>query len=99
MARNPLAGRKRADMAEQKMIEIVQKALRERGAPEDVVAAGQFMPRGHTGSLFAGGLVGDALGGPGGELADSVATVAGSVAGAHMHDAASGLPSTLLVGV
>jgi hypothetical protein len=57
------------------------------------------MPRGHTGSLFAGGLVGDALGGPGGELADSVATVAGSVAGAHMHDAASGLPSTLLVGV
>jgi len=86
-------------MAEQTMVELVQTALRERGAGEDVVAAGQFMPRGHTGSLFAGGLVGDALGGPGGDLADAIATVGGSVAGAHMHDAASGLPSTLLVGV
>jgi hypothetical protein len=86
-------------MAEQQMVEAVEAALRERGTGEDVVAAGQFMPRGHTGSLFAGGLVGDTLGGPAGDLADSIATVGGSLAGAHLHDAASGLPSTLLVGV
>src|SRR3954463_2928917 len=86
-------------MAEEQMIQAVQTALQEQGVGEDVVAAGQFMPRGHTGSLFAGGLVGDALGGPGGDLADAIATVGGSLAGAHLHDAASGLPSTLLGGV
>lgn len=86
-------------MAEEDMVRIVQTAIQEQGPREEVVAAGQFMPRGHTGALFAGGFVGDAIGGPGGELADSVATVGGSVAGMHMHDAASGLPSNLLVGV
>jgi hypothetical protein len=86
-------------MAETTMVQAVETALREQGSAEDVVAAGQFMPRGHTGSMFAGGLVGDTLGGPAGDLADAVATVGGSVAGAHLHDAASGLPSNLLVGV
>ena len=43
------------------MVEIVESALRELGVPEEVTAAGQFMPRGHTGSMFAGGLVGDSL--------------------------------------
>ena len=32
-------------------------------------------------------------------MADSVGTVGGSLAGAHAHDAASGLPSKMLVGV
>jgi hypothetical protein len=85
-------------MAEERMIEIVADALRENGVPDEVTAAGQFLPRGHTGSMFAGGLVGDSLGGGSG-LADSVATVGGSVAGAHLHDSASGLPSRMLVGV
>lgn len=85
-------------MAEERMVEIVAAALRENGVPEEVTAAGQFLPRGHTGSMFAGGLVGDSLGGGPG-LADSVATVGGSLAGAHLHDAASGLPSRMLVGV
>ena len=86
-------------MAKEQMIQAVQTALQERGLGEVVVAAGQFMPRGHTGSMFAGGLVGDSLGGPGDGLADSVATVGGSMAGAHLHDQASGLPGHLLVGV
>ena len=86
-------------MAETEMIQAVESALRERGETEEVVAAGQFMPRGHTGSMFAGGLIGDALGGPAGNLADSVATIGGAIAGAHAHDAASGLPGNLLVGV
>jgi hypothetical protein len=86
-------------MAEEQMIRIVEDALRELGVGEEVVAVGQFMPRGHTGAMFAGGLVGDSLGGPGGGLADSVATAGGSIAGARLHDAASGLPRMMLVGV
>jgi hypothetical protein len=85
-------------MAEEQMIQIVESALREHGDGDEVVAAGQFMPRGHTGSMFAGGLIGDSLG-PGGGVADSVGTAAGSLAGAHLHDAASGLPGHVLVGV
>jgi hypothetical protein len=79
-------------MAEDRMIEIVGAALRENGVPEEVTAAGQFEPRGHTGSMFVGGLVGDELGG-------SVGTAGGSIAGAHLHDAAAGLPGMMLVGV
>ncbi|MET0526583.1 MAG: hypothetical protein ABWZ91_17395 [Nocardioides sp.] len=86
-------------MAEEQMIQIVESALRELGDPDEVVAVGEFMPRGHTGSMFAGGLVGDSLAGSLGGVADSIATVGGSIAGAHAHDAASGLPSRMLVGV
>jgi hypothetical protein len=86
-------------MAEEQMIQIIESAIRELGDADEVVAAGQFMPRGHTGSMFAGGLVGDSLAGSVGGLADSIATVGGSVAGAHAHDATTGLPSKLLVGV
>jgi hypothetical protein len=86
-------------VAEKQMVEIVEGALRDLGVPEEVTAAGQFMPRGHTGSMFAGGLVGDSLTGSLGGLADSVGTVGGSLAGAHVHDASTGLPGTMLVGV
>jgi hypothetical protein len=81
------------------MIGIVETALRELGVPEQVTAAGQFLPRGHTGSTFAGGLVGDSLAGSAGGVADAVGTAGGSLAGAHAHDAASGLPDKMLVGV
>ncbi len=86
-------------MAEEQMIEIVEVALRELGVPEEVTAAGQFMPRGHTGSMFAGGMVGDSLTGSLGGLADSIGTVGGSIAGARIHDASTGLPGKMLVGV
>jgi hypothetical protein len=86
-------------MAEEKMIQIVESALRELGDAEEVLAVGEFMPRGHTGSMFAGGLVGDSLAGSLGGAADSIATVGGSIAGMHAHDAASGLPGRMLVGV
>ena len=78
---------------------VAEDALREAGVPEEVTAAGQFMPRGHTGSMFAGGLAGDSLAGSPGGAADSVGTVGGSLAGAHIHDASSGLPGQMLVGV
>ena len=86
-------------MAEEQMIQIVESALRGLGDAGEVVAAGQFLPRGHTGSMFAGGIVGDSLAGSAGGLADSIATVGGSMAGAHAHDATTGLPSKMLVGV
>ena len=86
-------------MSEEKMVESVQTALRDLGVTDDVTAAGQFQPRGHTGSMFAGGLIGDSLAGGLGGAADSVGTVGGALAGARMHDAASGLPRNMLVGV
>lgn len=84
-------------MSEQRMVESVEGGLRQLDISDPVVAAGQFEPRGHTGSMFAGGLIGDSIGGGG--LADSIATVGGSLAGARIHDASSGLPTQMLVGV
>jgi hypothetical protein len=49
--------------------------------------------------MFAGGMIGDSLAGGLGGAADSAATVGGALAGARMHDAASGLPRSMLVGV
>ena len=86
-------------MSERTMVESVATALRELGVSDEVTAAGQFQPRGHTGSMFAGGMVGDSLAGGSGGVADSVATAGGALAGARMHDVASGLPSNMLVGV
>jgi hypothetical protein len=86
-------------MSEETMVHSVEVALQALGVSQEVVAAGQFQPRGHTGSMFAGGLIGDSLAGELGGVADSVATVGGSLAGARMHDAASGLPGSMLVGV
>ena len=84
-------------MSERTMVESVETALRDLGDSEAVTAAGQFQPRGHTGSMFAGGMIGDSLAGGAGGLADSVATTGGALAGARMHDAASGLPTNMLV--
>ena len=44
--------------------------------------------------MFAGGMIGDSLAGGAGGLADSVATTGGALAGARMHDAASGCRRT-----
>jgi hypothetical protein len=86
-------------MSEERMVEIAEKALVDLGVPESVEAAGQFLPRGHTGSMFAGGFLGDGLTDVAGGLVNSAATVGGALAGAHIHDAASGLPDQMLVGV
>ncbi len=86
-------------MSEETMVRSVEVALSGVGVSDEVTAAGQFLPRGHTGSMFAGGLIGDSVAEGLGSAADSVATVGGALAGARMHDAASGLPSSMLVGV
>jgi hypothetical protein len=86
-------------MSEGTMVELVQDALRDLGLEDDVLAAGQFSPRGHTGGLFVGGLIGGDVGGRVGELGDAIGVAAGSIAGQHASDRASGLPAKMLVGV
>jgi hypothetical protein len=81
------------------MVEAVQAALTARGIEDEIVAAGQFNPRGHTGGLFVGGLAGGDIGGALGGLGESVGVGAGSLAGMKAADAASGLPPYMLVGV
>ena len=86
-------------MNEQELIERTSAVLAENGAPEDVEAAGIFNPRGHTGSMFAGGIIGDSVGGAAGDLASSIGTVGGALAGAKVHDANTGLPEWLVLAV
>ena len=60
------------------MVELVQDALAARGIKDEVLAAGQFNPRGHTGGMFAGGLAGGETGsllGDAGEIAGAEARI------------------------
>jgi hypothetical protein len=86
-------------MSEETMVSVVQAALSARGIEDEVVAVGQFNPRGHTGGLFVGGLAGSEVGGLFGGVGESVGLAAGSLAGMHAADAASGLPAKMLIGV
>jgi hypothetical protein len=86
-------------MSEERMIELVEDALRKRGIDDRVIAAGQFYPRGHTGGMFVGGLLGGDAGGALGGVGEGVGVGAGSLAGTRATDAASGLPDKMLVGV
>ncbi len=87
-------------MSEEKMVAAVQAALRTRGIEEEVIAAGQFNPRGHSGGLFVGGLAGDEVGGLlGGGAGEAAGFAAGSLSGMHAAGAVSGLPDKMLVGL
>jgi hypothetical protein len=82
------------------MVAVVQQALDDQGIQDEVIAVGEFNPRGHTGGLFAGGFIGSEVGGlAGGGIGDAVGLAAGSLAGMHAADAASGLPEKMLIGV
>ncbi|MGH3100088.1 MAG: hypothetical protein ACRDPU_03795 [Thermoleophilia bacterium] len=86
-------------MSEEKIVEVVNEALASAGIQDTVTAAGEFNPRGHSGAGFAGGWIGGDIGGTVGSLGDSIATVGGYVAGTRAHDAATGLPQRMVVGV
>ena len=86
-------------MSEQKMIDVVRAAMADQGIQDEVVAVGEFVPRGHTGGAIVGGMVGDTVGGVFGSLGSSIGTVGGFIAGADATDEASGLPSRMLVAV
>ena len=85
-------------MSEERLIETAQAALREWGIDDELVAVGQFYPRGHTGGGFAGGMIGGAVGGAFVGLAEGVGMAAGYSAGTRAHDASTGLPENMLVG-
>jgi hypothetical protein len=74
-------------------------ALGARGIDDEVVAAGQFNPRGHSGGLFVGGLAGEEAGSVLGGAGAAAGTAAGELAGMRAADAASGLPAYMIVGV
>jgi len=86
-------------VSEKEMIELAQDALRERGIDDELVAVGQFNPRGHSGGSFAGGMIGSDIGDAFGGIGDAVGLVGGFAAGSRAADAGSGLPSWMMVGV
>jgi hypothetical protein len=78
------------------MLQRTQAALEHTGREDDLVAAAIFLPRGHFGGAFAGGLIGDSVAGG---LAGSVATVGGAMAGMAAADASSPVPDRCFIGV
>jgi hypothetical protein len=86
-------------MSEQAMVEMVQQALSGLGVQDEILAAGEFAPRGHSGAAFAGGLVGDEAGAAFGGLGSAVGVAAGSVGARWYADASSGLPSSIIIAV
>jgi hypothetical protein len=86
-------------VSEEKMIEMMQQALTTRGINETLLAVGQFNPRGHIGGVIGGGMIGSEVGGLLGGVGEVVGVGAGTVAGMHIADGRSGLPTRMLVGV
>lgn len=81
------------------MVALVQQALEREGIRDEVVAVGEFYPRGHTGGLFAGIMIGEGIGGAFGDVGKAVGVAVGSLSGMKAADIASGLPGKMLVGV
>ena len=86
-------------MSEEKIVEVVNEALAAAGIEDTVTAAGEFEPRGHPGAGFDGRhdrrrhrRLARLAGGRHG-------TVGGAIAGQEAHDAATGLPERMVVGV
>ena len=84
-------------MNEHEVLQRTQAALELAGIEDELLAAGIFLPRGHFGGAFAGGLAADSLVPDG--LGGSIATVGGAAAGMHAVDAASPMPQRCFVGV
>jgi hypothetical protein len=85
-------------MSEEKMEEVLQEALKERGIDDEIIAAGQFEPRGTSGGTFAGGMVGGEVGDLVGGVGEAIGVVGGAIAGQHEVASESGLPRHMLVG-
>jgi hypothetical protein len=80
------------------MIAAVQAALDHHGIDDTVREAGQFMPRGTIGSMFAGGMVGGEVGGAFGQVGDAIGTAAGALGGLAAGAESRGMPTQMLVG-
>ena len=86
-------------MSEEKIVEVVNEALAAAGIGDTVIAAGEFEPRGHSGTGFAGGMIGGDIGDLIGSPAGGIGTVGGFLAAERARDAATGLPERMVVGV
>jgi uncharacterized protein YcfJ len=86
-------------MSEETMMALVQQALDRDGFKDEVTAVGEFYPRGHTGGLFAGIMIGGDIGEAFGGVGKAVGLAVGSLAGMKAADTASGLPGKMLIGV
>jgi hypothetical protein len=91
--------RYKGSMSEEKIVEVVNEALASAGIEDKVLAAGEFNPRGHSGAGFAGGLIGGDIGDTIGSPAGGIGAAGGYMAGTRAHDAASGQPERMVVGV
>src|SRR5262245_45509884 len=85
-------------MAEEDMVKAVQAALDDQGTNDTIEVAGQFEPRGASGSLFAGGMLGGEVGGAFGEAGDAIGLGAGAIAGRTANAASRGMPKEMVVG-
>jgi len=79
-------------MSEEQMVELAQAALDNHGVQDTIVAVGQFTPRGQSGAMMAGGLLGS-------DIAGGVGLGAGVIAGSKASAAASGLPERVMLAV
>jgi hypothetical protein len=86
-------------MSEEKIVDVVNQALASAGIEDSVIAAGEFNPRGHSGAGFAGGWIGGDIGDTLPSPLGGIGTVGGYMAGTKAHDAATGLPGRMVVGV
>ena len=80
------------------MIAAVHAALDHHGIDDTIREVGQFMPRGMTGSMFAGGMIGGDIGGAFGEVGDAIGTAAGALGGIATNAESRGMPTQMLVG-
>jgi hypothetical protein len=85
--------------SEERIVEVVDGALAAAGIEDTVIAAGEFYPRGHTGAGFAGSLIGGDIGDALGPPAGGIGVAGGYLAGTHAHDAGTGMPDRMVVGV
>lgn len=77
----------------------VQEALEREGLDETVLVAGQFSPRGHSGSMVAGQMAGSSVGSLAGAAGEVVGGAVGIAGGMEADATARDLPSYMLVGV
>jgi hypothetical protein len=85
-------------MSEHEMVDLLNEALKDSGIDDEIVAAGQFEPRGTSGGTFAGGMVGGEVGDLVGGVGEAIGVVGGAIAGQHEVASESGLPRHMLVG-
>jgi hypothetical protein len=78
-------------VAEKDMIKAVQAALDDQDIDDTIREVGEFMPRGVTGSMFAGGMIGSDIGG-------AVGLGVGSLGGIAAATKGHGMPMRMLVG-